>query len=234
MIAAGIVAGGTGSRMGGELPKQFIDLSGEPVLIRSVRKFLEHSSVDAVIIGINPEWEDYARDLVDLYFSGQPVYITPGGTDRNATLEKIFRFASDTLNCDKSTIILTHDAVRPFVTDRLIDVCISSMDHYPVSTAAIPETDTVASTTSGETAEGFPDRNTLRRIQTPQTIRIGTFFDLIDSLDHQQKSSATDLCSLCLYKGLKVGLVSGENTNIKITYPEDIIFAQAIIRAHEQ
>ena len=228
MILAGIVAGGTGSRMGGELPKQFIELSGEPIIIRTVRQFLTHSSIDAVIIGINPQWEAYAEELKQKFLSDQPVYITPGGSDRSATLEKMMIYASDTLKCDKSTVILTHDAVRPFVTHRMIDDCIRSMNEFAVSTAVIPETDTVAYTCDGKPAAGFPDRGTLRRIQTPQTIRIGTFFEIFNSLNTQEKSSATDLCSLCLQRGLTVGLVRGEITNIKITYPEDIQFAKAV------
>lgn len=229
MILAGIVAGGSGSRMGGDMPKQFIDLLGEPVLIRTVRRFLDHKSVDAVIIGINPVWEEYAKKLIGEYFSGRPVYLTPGGSDRNETLEKMVCFACDVLKCDKESIILTHDSVRPFVTDRMIDDCIASMEKYTVSTAAVPETDTVAITNDGKNAAAFTDRSTLRRIQTPQTIRIGTFIDLFGSIGKTEKSSATDLCSLCLQKGIAVGLIDGETTNIKITYPADLLFAKAVL-----
>ncbi len=231
MILAGIVAGGSGSRMGGDMPKQFIELSGEPILIRTVKCFLQHRSVDAVVIGINPAWEGYAGQLIEKYFSGMPVYLTPGGADRNETLEKMVLFASGVLKCGSDSIILTHDSVRPFVSGRMIDDCIASMEKYPVSTAAVPETDTVAETTNGTTADGFPDRSTLRRIQTPQTIRIGTFLELFGSLDKAERSAATDLCSLCIQKGMTVGLVMGEMTNIKMTYPSDLLFAEAVIRA---
>lgn len=229
MIIAAIVAGGSGLRMGGELPKQFLDLCGRPVLIRTIESFLKHPRVDAVIVGINPDYYSYTTELTDRFFPNSPVYLTNGGTSRNETIENIIRYSLSKLGCADSDIILSHDAVRPFVSKRLIDDSIAAMDKHTVCTAAVPETDTVAVSYDGTTAESFPDRNTLFRIQTPQTFRVGSFLSVYSSLSDEEKLCATDVCSLYRLRGFRTALVKGDETNIKLTYPYDMIAAKAII-----
>ena len=87
MIIAAIVAGGSGMRMGGELPKQFLELCGKPVIIRTVESFLKHPLVDAVVIGIHPDYYDYTLGLIEQYLPGSPVYLVNGGSSRNETIE---------------------------------------------------------------------------------------------------------------------------------------------------
>ena len=229
MIIAAIVAGGSGTRMGGELPKQFFELCGRPVIVRTIESFFSHPRVDAAVVGINPVYYDYMKDLSDRYMPDKPVYITNGGSSRNETIENIIFYSLSELGCSDSDIILSHDAVRPFVSERLIDDSIAAMDHYTICTAAVPEVDTVAVSADGLTADSFPDRNTLFRIQTPQTFRAGSFRSVYGSLSAEDKLRATDVCSLYRLRGHKTGLVRGEYTNIKLTYPEDITAAEAII-----
>ena len=230
MIIAAIVAGGSGTRMGSELPKQLMELEGEPVIVRTVKAFLAHSMVDAVIIGINPAYFDYAKALPGL--TDDRVYITKGGTDRNSTIENIINYSLSELHCSDMDIVLSHDAVRPFVSIRMIDDSISALNDCEICTAAIPETDTVAVADHDMNASAFPDRSTLYRIQTPQSFRIGTFRQVWSSLTPEEKAAATDVCSLYRTKGYSIRLISGELTNIKLTYPEDIRFAQAIINSN--
>ncbi len=233
MIIAAIVAGGSGSRMGTELPKQFMELEGVPVIVRTVRAFLSHSSVDAAIIGINPSYYDYARTLPGLYDQDGRVHITMGGPDRNSTIENIIGYAISHLGCTDQDVVLSHDAVRPFVSPRMISDSISAMETCEICTTAIPETDTVAVADKALNVSSFPDRSTLYRIQTPQTFRIGSFLKVWTPLTPAEKARATDVCSLYRQCGYNIRLIQGELTNIKLTYPEDVSFAQAIIHKAE-
>ncbi len=229
-IIAGIVAGGSGTRMGGVLPKQFMELKGKPVLIHTVEKFLSHSRLDTVIIGTNPEWRTHTEELIKKYFpDNDNVFVTDGGADRNATVFNIVTFASKALGCRADDIILTHDAVRPFVTHKMIDDSISAMDSYDICTTSIPETDTVVISKDGSKALSFPDRRELYRIQTPQTFRLGSFTDVYSSLTPEERSQATDVCRLYLEKGHSVKLIDGDASNIKLTYPFDFTLAVAIL-----
>ena len=230
MVIAGIVAGGSGTRMGGTLPKQFMELNGKPVLIYTIEKFLSHSRVDAVIIGINPQWKEYAAELIKTYFQDNDnVFVTDGGTDRNGTVYNIITFAAESLGCKADDIVLTHDAVRPFVTHKMIDDSISAMDSFDICTTSIPETDTVAISEDGSKAMSFPDRTKLYRIQTPQTFRLGSFIKVYESLSPEERSRATDVCRLYLERDHSVKLIEGDISNIKLTYPFDFKLAEAII-----
>ena len=231
MILAGIVAGGTGTRMGGDMPKQFLELDGKPVLIRTTECFLDHDKIDAVIIGINPDWFTEAETLLRKYFPDDSrIHLTNGGPDRNETVSRMISLALDTLHCSESAIILTHDAVRPFVSKRLITDSINAMSQYDICTAAIPETDTVVVSHDGVSADEFPDRSLLYRVQTPQTFRTGTFLKIYNALSSEEKRLSTDVCRLYKKNGCKVGLIPGEISNIKLTYPLDLTFATSILQ----
>lgn len=235
MTAAGIVAGGNGSRMGGEMPKQFLELDGKPVVIYTAERFLSCSAIDIVIIGINPVWRDYMNELAEKYFpDNDRLIVVDGGADRNETIfniisaaEKI-RVLSD--NQDDEDIILTHDAVRPFVTEKMMLDSINAMKDCEICTAAIPATDTIISTESGENADEFPDRNKMRLVQTPQTFKIKTFKKVYAALSETERAAATDVCRLYHSLGYDVRIVDGNVANIKLTYPQDYELAKLIVK----
>ena len=229
MILAAIVAGGTGTRMGGELPKQFMTLHSQPVLICTIECFLRHPSVDAVIVGVHPDWIGYTEKLIQEYLPNSKVFLTHGGINRNETIVQIISFAENTLRCSEEDIILSHDAARPFVTERIITDSLDAVRRFSVVTAAIPETDTIAFTSNGTTAESFPDRSNIFRIQTPQTFTIGAFKEVYHGLTAEEKAAATDVCSLFHQKSLPVGLIAGDHRNIKLTFPSDMQYAQTIL-----
>ncbi len=231
MVIAGIVAGGSGTRMGGNIPKQFYELNGKPVLIYTAERFLNHGGINAVIIGINPEWEEYARELINKHLPCcKNIFLTNGGSDRNETVSLIIRFAQRVLGCAENDVILTHDAVRPFVTSRIISDCIEAMSSCDICTAVIPETDTVVVSKDGGYAESFPDRSSVFRVQTPQALRIGSFNSVYETLSANEKKLATDVCRLYSSNGYNVKLIDGDITNIKLTYPHDYSFAEFLAK----
>lgn len=229
MAIAGIVAGGKGSRMGNtEKPKQFLELCGKPVIIRTTEAFLRHEHISCVIIGINPDWHEYMDELVSRYFDGN-VFVTDGGADRNGTIENILRFAKDKQGFADNEIILTHDAVRPFVSEKMIGDSIEAMKRCEICTTAVPATDTMVISGDGEVVGDFPLRSTVFHVQTPQTFRIGSFLRFYGELSAEEKAAATDACRLFHSKGCPVHLIEGDTNNIKLTYPGDFAVAGAIL-----
>ncbi len=231
MILAGIVAGGTGSRMGNsELPKQFLELADKPVWIYTTEKFVPYT--DFIIIGMNPDWLEYAQAQRQKYFpDSAPIAVIAGGSDRNETVGNMIAFAQQNLHCQNNDIILTHDAVRPFVTEKMIRDSLSLIEQCDICTTAIPATDTIAVSHDGSCADSFPDRSEMFLVQTPQTFRIGDFSRIYDTLSDDEKKSATDVCRLFQSRGKKVMLTQGSPSNIKLTYPQDYQTAQLIAKS---
>ena len=234
MIFAALVAGGQGTRMGGSLPKQLMMLGDKPVLIHTLHCFLRHPQIDGAVIGIAPDRYEEAAALIQQYCPTAPVYLTEGGTNRNETIVRIIDYMQSVLSCPPDTLVLSHDAVRPFVTDKIISDSIAAMQQYAICTAAVPETDTVAWTDDTQTADHFPDRAHLYRIQTPQTFRISHFRQVYEPLSDDRKAAATDVCSLFRQSGLPVGLIAGDRRNIKLTYPEDWHYAELLLHQHDE
>lgn len=215
--------------MGGKIPKQFMELNGKPVIVRTIETFLSHPKIDCVIVGINPDWHDYMSEISDRFFSGKKVFITDGGKDRNDTIMNIISFAKNTLKKNADDIILTHDAVRPFVSSRIIDDSISAMEKYPICTAAVSATDTIIVSEDGICASDFPVRSTMFQVQTPQTFHMGDFENVYGNLSDDEKKNITDACKLFHMKGYDVKIIDGDRNNIKLTYPSDFTIAQSII-----
>lgn len=231
MVAAGIVAGGTGSRMGNTtLPKQFLDLCGKPVIIHTIKKFLDNSKVDIVVVGINPEWHNYMQELTEKFFpDNDRIIITDGGSDRNETILNIIS-ALEKHKAKDDCILVTHDAVRPFVTDRMIAESIKTMDSCNICTVAIPATDTIVCSENGITVNDFPLRKTMFQEQTPQTFRIGTFKKVYNTLSDEQRKDITDACKLFYMCGYDIKIIDGDVFNIKITYPFDYKVAEMLMK----
>ena len=137
----------------------------------------------------------------------------------------IINYAKSLDGVSDDTIILTHDAVRPFVTDRMIDDSIAAMDNYAICTAAVPATDTIVVSENGQTVCDFPLRSTMYQVQTPQTFRIGDFVGVYSGLT---------VCKLFYRKGHEVGLIMGDQKNIKLTYPADLTAARTFFEEQEK
>ncbi|MGN1457105.1 MAG: IspD/TarI family cytidylyltransferase [Acutalibacteraceae bacterium] len=231
MIAAGIVAGGTGSRMGKtSMPKQFLDLCGKPVIVHTIQKFLDNSMTDVVVVGINPEWRNYMQEIAEKYFPAKDnLIITDGGSDRNETILNIIS-ALEKNGANDDCILVTHDAVRPFLTDRMIDDSIKEMENCDICTTAIPATDTIVCSENGITVDDFPLRKTMFQEQTPQTFRTGIFKKVYYGLSDFQRKDITDACKLFYMCGYKVKLIQGDISNIKLTYPDDLLTAKFLMK----
>ena len=230
MAIAGIVAGGTGSKMGNTVPKQFLPLCGRPVIVRTIEKFIGREGIDAVIVGVNPDWYDHMQSLISEYFPAG-VYAARGGADRSDTIVNIIRYAIDDLGYDQDEILLTHDAVRPFVTEKMISDSINAMSHCEICTAAVGATDTMLISEDGQTASGFPLRSTMYRVQTPQTFRMGRFLSMLSAVPQDRRGEITDACSVFHRQGVRVCIIGGSESNIKLTFPADFAAAEGFIRA---
>ena len=231
MIFAAILAGGIGSRMGGtDTPKQFLDLGGKPVIIHTIEKFAINSNIDEIIVLTPQSFINHTEHLIRQYIPANVnIAVIEGGDTRNDTILNSIRYIEKNNGIDDDSIIITHDAVRPFLTHRIIEDNIKAARKYGACDTVVPATDTIVESVDGVTIENIPVRDNYYQGQTPQSFKINKLSSLINSLTEAEKNILTDACKIFTIKGEDVYLVDGEVTNIKITYPYDLKLANTIL-----
>ncbi len=219
-----IVAGGQGRRMGGKKPKQYQLLAGRPVICHTLEVFQSHPRIDSIALVVNCDNVEFCKS--NILGSGEFTKVDTlaiGGKERSDSVRS--GLASTSLDSDG--IVLVHDAVRPFVSVALIDRIIKALEGNDAVVPCLPVVDTVKKNIDGR-LQGTIDRDELCRIQTPQGF-LRTVLEAAYSGDER----ATDDASLVARLGIDIIGIEGEERNIKITKPEDLLLAQFFLSRNE-
>ena len=234
MNYAAVLAGGIGSRMGNpDLPKQYMEVDGKAILLRSVEQFLCRNDFACVLVLTPDDWVSYTKELLDrsgLPVGDVPVIVLAGGATRNDTLRNAISYLEEHYEPGEDDVFVTHDAVRPFLTQEMISANITAVQQYGACGTCIPATDTIVVSEDGTFLSEIPDRSKLYQMQTPQSFRPQKLKELMDSLTTEEEAVLTDGCKIYLLKGEPVAIVAGSVTNLKITYPSDLLFAENYAR----
>lgn len=234
MIFGAILAGGTGSRMGlTNMPKQFLELGDKPIIIHTLQKFLLNLKFDVIYLGIHENWTGYMEDLIEKYIADEEnkkrIKIISGGIDRNSTIMNIMEDIEENYTLNSEDVIVTHDAVRPFITSRILEENIEMSLKYGACDTVIPAIDTIVVSENNKIIKEIPNRQYMYQGQTPQSFKILELKKLYNELSKEEKEILTDACKIFVIKGKEVHLVRGEISNLKITTQEDYKIAQAMI-----
>ncbi|MBM7698842.1 IspD/TarI family cytidylyltransferase [Kurthia huakuii] len=232
MIYAGILAGGKGTRMGNvPMPKQFLTLNDKAIIIHTLEKFILNNRIDKIFIAVPKDWVQYTKDLVKKHQLDLPkVAVIQGGTDRNDTIMNVIAAIDSANGLSDDDILITHDAVRPFLTHRIIEQNIDAGLEFASVDTVIEAIDTIVESQDGEFITQIPVRSHMFQGQTPQTFNIKKLQELYNSLSQDEKEILTDACKIFAIKGEKVKLVRGESYNIKVTTPYDLNVANSILK----
>lgn len=235
MVFAAVFAGGIGSRMGNsDTPKQYLELGGKPVIIHTVEKFFVNEEIDEILILCPKAWVAHTRDLVAKFLpEGKKITVIAGGATRNGTLENAIEYIESNCETDEDTVIVTHDAVRPFLTHRIICENVEAAKKYGACDTVIPATDTIVASEDGKMISSIPERNKMFQGQTPQSFRLKELERVLSSLTEDEKAILTDACKIFTIKNKDVFMVNGEVFNIKITYPYDLKVAQTLLKGKD-
>jgi len=213
-----IVAGGSGTRMGGHLPKQFMLLRDKPVLYYTLKTFIEAYDDLQVILVLPMDYTDMGQEIIDAYFDKDRIRITAGGDTRFQSVKNGLALV------EEESVVFVHDGVRCLLTKELIHRCYQQAVETGTAIPAIPSKDSIRLITDEGNA-AF-DRNRVMLIQTPQTFHSKI---IVPAFQIDYKDKFTDEATVTEAYGMKVSLVEGEETNIKITRPVDLLLAEQIL-----
>lgn len=235
MVFAAVFAGGIGSRMGNsDTPKQYLELGTKPVIIHTIEKFFVNDKIDEILVLCPKAWVAHTQALIEKHLpKGKKITVISGGATRNGTLEKAIEFIESNCETNEETVIVTHDAVRPFLTHRIIDENVEAAIKYGACDTVIPATDTIVESQDGKIISSIPDRSKMYQGQTPQSFRLKELERVLASLTEDEKAILTDACKIFSIKNKDVYMVEGEVFNIKITYPYDLKVAHTLLKGKD-
>ena len=215
-----IVAGGTGSRMQSNTPKQFIEINGEAVIVRTIKAFLNYNSLIKIIISVHKDFMVYLEELLIKHgLNKNNIQITLGGETRFQSVKNGLSLIED-----QNAIVGIHDAARPFVSIQTIKTCYDTAKEKGNATPFVFVTDTIRKV-DGQFNSSV-DRSLFRIIQTPQCFLASK---IKDAFAKEYNPIFTDDASVLEYNGEKINLVEGNIENIKITTPFDLSIAKTLL-----
>lgn len=221
-----IVAGGHGTRMGSDIPKQFLKIDGKPILMRTLERFHKYDPEMHLIVVLPKEQQEYWHKLCEEYHFTIPHEIADGGETRFESSKNGLALIPD----DAEGLVGFHDGVRPFVSHDTIRRCIEMAEEEYTAIPVVPVTSTLRHI--DPRGGGFNvDRSLYREVQTPQVFDITLARQAFNQPD---RSQFTDDSSVIESLGCKVSIVEGNRENIKITTPFDLTVAEAIIRKQSE
>jgi len=223
-IYAIIMAGGIGKRFGGDVPKQYIDLNGKPVLSYTLETFDKCELINGIIVIYNEAFFEKTKKIVERYgIKKVKKYICGGKTRRESSFNGL-----NALKDVKPDIVVIHDAVRPFVTKKIIEDSIDAVKKgYDGVDVGIKTNHTILHEFENKVLK-IEDREHLYEGQTPQTFKYNKIYKAYLDFDEKKLGPVIDDVHLALKMGLNIGLVIGDEKNIKITTPIDLFIAEKI------
>jgi len=204
--------------MGGTMPKQFILVNNKPVLYYTLQTFLNAFGDIQIILVLPVDYTDMGQEIIDAYFDKEKIRITAGGDTRFQSVKNGLQLVED------DSIIFVHDGVRCLLTENLIHRCYAQAVESGTAIPVIVSKDSVR--IIHDEGNDAVDRNKVMLVQTPQTFHSKI---LLSAFQIDYKEKFTDEATVIEAYGLKVTLVEGEENNIKITKPVDLLIAEKII-----
>ena len=226
-----IFAGGVGNRMNSVAkPKQFLQLYGKEIIIHTLENFQNNPLIDNIVVVCKDNWIDFLKKLLKKYDIDKVRWIVPGG--ETGQLSIFNGLCELEKNVERDSIVLVHDGVRPFVSDKLINDCIESVKQFGSAVTVVPAIETIVTLEGGE-IKTITDRSKCYHAKAPQCFYLGELLDSHRKAMAEGITNMIDSASLMKYYGHSLHTVSGDYDNIKITTPTDYYTSRALYEVRE-
>ena len=222
-----LIAGGSGNRMGQDIPKQFLSVNERPVIVYTLEAFQKHPEIDAIAVVCIEGWEQVLWAYARQFNISKLKHVVPGGKNgqdsiRNGVMEL-------ERNYNPEDLVLIHDAIRPLISSEIISDNIRVAMKYGNATTVIPCAEAMMQTEDGVVSVGSYPRGRLKRTQTPQAFHIGDICDLHRRALEAGITNSVASCTLMVEMGEQVYFSAGSEKNIKLTTLDDIDIFKALL-----
>lgn len=233
MNIAIIFASGKGTRMGSEIPKQFLEINGKPILLHTVELFQYHDMIDKIYISTLKDYIPYVETLVQDNKLTKVAAVIQGGETAQDSIYNALKKAEN--ENDEESIVLLHDGVRPFVSSDVITANIEGVKKYGNAVTSIPAFETVMMSKDGCLIDDVTIRSETFIGQAPQSFYLKDIIDAHEKIRNTENgyTNMVDACTILRTLGHDVHLVRGNRGNIKITTPEDVYTFKAFLQYKE-
>lgn len=227
-----IFAGGVGKRMHTrDLPKQFLQVYGKPIIIHTMQIFDTHDDIDAIVVSCVKEWIPFLNELIDKYNLKKVKSVVAGGETGQESIYKGL-LAAKAIAYEEA-IVLIHDGVRPFITHQVIDDNIRSVKEHGTAITTSKVTETLLIVDETDLIEVVPNRDKSRIAKAPQSFWLDDILKVHNKAVSEEKNNFIDSCTMMQYYGYSLYLVDGPVENIKVTTQEDIFMMRAVLESKE-
>lgn len=235
MIYGAMLAGGSGTRIKTSvIPKQFIEINGQPIILYTLRNMLRVERFDYIYIAVRDDYKDYLRKQVEENIEQkQKVRIISGGKERIDSINSVTGAIVSDNGLREDDVIVIHDAVRPFVTEKILNDSIDCAAQYGACVCGLPCADTILHSKSGKIVEDIPNRAELFSGQAPDSFRLMHFIDMKNNLTEEQKKVITGTSQICTFNNQPIYIIEGDAINFKITTDSDLVMVKNLLGANE-
>ena len=227
-----ILSGGNGTRIkSSNLPKQFIKLNNKLVLFYCLETFYKCTEIDAIVVACHPLYVDALNELIYKKGMKHKIFVVPGGKSRNKSLAKAVKYIEKEMNIRDDDIILSHDAVRIFLSEKIIldNIKLLEENKTDVVFTAIKSPDTIGFYNKNNIVFNIPNRDICFKGQTPQSAKWKVFKEVYNNNFDQNIFDNSDFCKLAEIMGKKIIVSEGSELNFKITTDYDLIVAKKLL-----
>ena len=226
-----LLAGGVGKRMGADIPKQFMDVDGKPIIVYSLENFQRNPQIEKIVVVCVEDWIDHLRELVAKYALTKVKWVVPGGDTGHDSIRNGVFFLKDKIEpCD---YIIVHDAVRPILPQKAIDEVLRVAHENGNASSSIVCHPPIVYTEDGKSGITDVDREHVMLTASPQVYNYALALKCYEKAEQENKHNFTFTSSLLIHYGERVYFAKGTTSNIKVTKKEDLALFGALLKVPE-
>lgn len=227
MNTAIILAGGIGSRMKTDRPKQYILVKNKPIIIYSLEIFEKHKDIDKIVVVVSDEWKSYVEDCVCKYKISKVCGYVSAGKTRQHSIYNGLKFIAE--NASNTDVCIVHDAIRPLVSHEIISEIIIGAIEDDGAMPVISVKDTIYQSKDGKNIDNLLKRSELFAGQSPESFDFKKYFQIYSNVSDEEITNTTGSSEIACRHGMNIRLIKGSESNLKITTIEDLKTFETII-----
>lgn len=228
MNTAIILAGGVGSRMGVDRPKQFLMVREKPIISYCFDIFQNHSEIDKIVVVVSEEWQGFVEEYAQKFGVTKLCGYAPAGKTRQHSIYNGLKCIEQ--NAPDTDIVIVHEAARPLVSDQIISDCIKGATEFDGAMPVISVKDTVYQSKDGKKIGQLLKRSELFAGQAPESFKFRKYLDIHNEVSDEEIASTAGSSEIAYRHGMEISMVKGSERNLKITTIEDLETFESILK----